>query len=112
MSVPMPQGVKVGPYTYMVSQDALKLQAYERDKGAAYSGYSDHVNLLILVDATEAMMAQRETLWHEVKHCVHNLFKNSGNAVDDETHIRYMAPMELCVLRENPDLVTFLLDGD
>lgn len=107
----MPTSVKVGPYVYAIVQDAAKLQAFERDKRGAYSGYSNHSRYEICVGPDEAPCAQRETLWHEVKHCVVNLFGEYGK-MDDETHIRRMAPMELAVLRDNPMLAAYLLAGD
>lgn len=111
MTVPIPSKVRVGPFVYTVSQDVKELQAHEREKSGGYAGFSDHSKLRIVVDATDAPDAQRETMWHEVKHAVHHLYANSGEKVDDETHIRKMAPMELAVLRDNPDLVAYLMDG-
>lgn len=109
--VPMPDRVRVGPYVYTVSQDVAKLQEHERSKRGAYSGYSDHSKMEIVVGPDEAACSQRETLWHEVKHCVVYLFGEYGK-MDDETHIRRMAPMELAVLRDNPDLAAYLLSHD
>lgn len=108
----MPTRIRVGPYVYTVSQDVATLQAHEREKSGAFSGFTDHSRMLIVIGPDEAACAQRETMWHEVKHAVHNLYKNSGDTVDDETHIRKMAPMELAVLRDNPDLVAYLLASD
>jgi hypothetical protein len=113
VSMPMPKTVRVGPYTYTVSQDVATLQAHEREKSGAFSGYTDHSKLLIVIGPDEAPDAQRETMWHEVKHAVHHLFHNSRDeASSDEDHIRKMAPMELAVLRDNPTLVAYLLASD
>src|SRR4051812_5185029 len=100
MSV-IPTTIKVGPYVYTVSQDVATLQAYEREKKGGYSGFTDHSKMLIVVGPDEHISSQRETLWHEAKHAVVHLFGEYGK-MDDETHIRRMAPMELAVLRENP----------
>lgn len=108
----MPERIKVGPFVYTISQDVATLQAHEREKGGGYAGYADHSRMLIVVDPTEAPCSQRETLWHEAKHAVHHLYANSGDKADDETHIRKMAPMELAVLRDNPDLVAYLVAED
>jgi hypothetical protein len=107
----MPASIKVGPFVYAVIQDAAKLQAWEREKKGAYSGFSDHSLMRIVIGPDEATCSQRETLWHEVKHCVVHLFGEYGNQ-DDETYIRRTAPMELAALRENPDLVAYLLAED
>lgn len=108
----MPGAIKVGPFVYRVSQDVAKLQAHEREKGSGFSGFTDHCNLEIVIGPDEALGSQRETLWHEVKHAVHHLYGNSNETIDDETHIRKMAPMELAVLRENPLLVAYLLSAE
>jgi hypothetical protein len=107
----MPARIKVGPYSYVVMQDAAKLQAWEREKKGAYSGYSDHQALEIVIGPDDALPVRRETLWHEVKHCVVNLFGEYGK-LDDETYIRRTAPMELAALRDNPDLMAFLTAED
>lgn len=107
----MPKTIKVGPFVYSVLQDAAKLQAWEREQKGAYSGFSDHALMRIVIGPDEALCSQRETLWHEVKHCVVHLFGKYGK-MDDETYIRRTAPMELAALRENPDLVAYLLTED
>lgn len=107
----MPSSVRVGPYVYTISQDVAKLQEHERKQRGAYSGYSDHSKMEIVVGPEEAACSQRETLWHEVKHCVIHLFGEYGKQ-DDETYVRRTAPMELAVLRDNPELVAYLLASD
>lgn len=111
MTLPMPDRIRVGPFVYGVLQDVVKLQAHEREKKGAYSGYSDHSLMEIVIGPDEAACSQRETLWHEVKHCVVHLFGEYGK-MDDETYVRRTAPMELAVLRENPALVAYLLAED
>jgi hypothetical protein len=107
----MPTRIKVGPYVYAVFADTAKLQAHEREKKAGYSGYTDHQLMEIVIDPSDAPCHSRETLWHEVKHAVVHLFGEYGK-LDDETHIRRTAPMELAVLRDNPGLVAFLTAAD
>jgi hypothetical protein len=107
----MPERIVVGPFVYRIVQDVAKLQAHEREKKGAYSGYSDHAAMEIVVGPDESLCSQRETLWHEVKHCVVHLFGEYGK-MDDETYIRRTAPMELAVLRSNPALVAYLLGED
>ncbi len=107
----MPRTLKIGPFVYVVLQDVVKLQAHERKQKAGYSGYTDHSLMEIIIGPDEALCSRRETLWHEVKHCVVHLFGEYGK-MDDETHVRRSAPMELAALRENPDLVAFLTAED
>ena len=109
--VEMPGSVTVGPFTYTVLRDVAKLQAHEREMKRAYSGYSDHQALEIVVGPDEHPQMQRETLWHEVKHCVIWLFGEYGK-MDDETYVRRTSPMELAVLRANPELVAYLTEAD
>lgn len=107
----MPERIRVGPFVYTIVQDVAKLQARERERRDAYSGYSDHAKMEIVIGPDEAACSQRETLWHEVKHCVVHLFGEYGK-MDDETYVRRTAPMELAVLRDNPALVRYLLAED
>lgn len=107
----MPTSIRVGPFVYRVVQDVAKLQAHERKEKGAYSGYSDHSVMEIVVGPDEVACSQRETIWHEVKHCVVHLFGEYGK-MDDETYVRRTAPMELAALRDNPDLVAYLLAKD
>lgn len=111
MTAPLPDRIRVGPYVYRVYADTARLQAHEREKKAGYSGYTDHQLMEIVIDPSDAPCHKRETLWHEVKHAVVNLFGEYGK-LDDEMHIRRTAPMELAVLRENPALVAYLLAED
>jgi hypothetical protein len=107
----MPDRIVVGPFVYRVIADAAKLQAHEHKLQGAYSGYSDHSAMEIVIGPHEAICSQREVLWHEIKHCVVHLFGEYGK-MDDETYIRRTAPMELAVLRSNPALVAYLLGED
>lgn len=111
MSTPMPTRLRVGPYVYTVSQDVAKLQAHEREKKGAFSGYTDSSCLEIVIGPDEPVASQRETLWHEVKHAVIHLFGEYGK-MSDETYVRRTAPMELAVLRDNPALIAYLLAAD
>lgn len=106
---PLPETIKVGPYVYSVSRDESKLRQFEHERNGQYSGRSDHEKLEIQVDPNGAPAYQRETLWHEVKHCVLRLSGFSGKAGEEEMICR-SSPLELAVLRDNPDLVEFLTD--
>lgn len=106
-----PASVKVGPYVYSVGMDEAKIRQFEHERQAGFSGHSDHGALEIHIDPHNAPAYQRETLWHEIKHCVLRLSGFEGKASEEDIICR-TSPMELAVLRDNPDLVRYLLDDD
>jgi len=109
LATPMPTSIKVGPYVYRVDEDEREIRKFEHNRSGAYGGCTDHALQTIHIDPTLAPTQRRETLWHEVKHCVVYLFQWDGKKAEEEA-IRMMAPMELAVLRDNPELVAYLLE--
>ena len=59
----------------------------------------------------------RDTIWHEIKHAVFNetglalILKDTKEEASEEDIIRRTTPVELAIMRENPDLMKWLL-GD
>lgn len=109
MSVPLPTTLKVGPYVYAVSTDEPWIRQQEHDRNGGLRGCTDHQALRIAIGPELAPGMQRQTLWHEVKHAVIECMTMSHDKRNDEDWIARTAPMELAVLRDNPDLVAFLL---
>lgn len=105
--VRMPTAIKVGPYTYTVDQDPTKLRQHEHLLKAGLSGGTAHETTEIHIDPTSSESYKRETLWHEVKHAVCNLF-GWGDEKKEEEAIGMTSAMELAVLRDNPELVAYL----
>ena len=70
-------------------------------------GEWDARNAIVHYDPTQTMPVLRETVLHEMLHCV---FEHTG--VDPEEHetlIRSISPLLLELLRRNPELVEWLV---
>lgn len=107
----MPKSVKVGPYVYSIGTDTAKIRAFEHERGDAVAAMTSHHMLEINIDPSHAPGFQRESLLHEVKHCICHLVNFSGK-LTEESMIEATTGAELAVLRDNPDLVAYLTGGD
>lgn len=105
----MPKTIRVGPYVYDVATDEAWLRQQEHSRSGGLRGATDHQQLRIVVGPDMALGMQRQTLWHEVKHAVIEAMTMSNDKRSDEDWISRTAPGELAVLRNNPDLVAFLI---
>lgn len=106
-----PARVRVGPHVYRVVVDEARIRQFEHDQGGkSHKGYTDRWTCEIVLDPRQAPCQLRETLWHEIKHAVASLSRFDQD--EEEDMIARMAPWELLVLRDNPTLVAFLLEGD
>lgn len=102
-----PSTIRVGPYRYRVVMDERRLREFEHAERSRNYGYADRKELLIVLDPRMPHERTAEVLWHEVKHVVADVVGLDGK-LDEETYTNRSAPMELAVLRDNPQLVVFL----
>lgn len=66
-----------------------------------------------MLDTTVPPAQQRDTLWHEVKHCVNYLAAFGGkDRLGEEETVGRTCSLELAALRDNPSLVAFLTEQD
>jgi hypothetical protein len=110
--VALPTQVTVGPYVYVVSTDEAWIRKQEHDRNGGVRGCTDHQALHIAVGPDLAPGMMRQTLWHEVKHAIVESMTMSHDRRTDEDWIGRTAPGELAVLRNNPDLVAYLMAED
>lgn len=73
-------------------------------------GYTSFEKKEIYVDQTYHTDLQAETLLHEIYHVI-KWVAGIKKEDDEESMIRIESPLMLGVLRDNPTLVTFLIDG-
>lgn len=108
---PMPETVTVGPFEYEVVCDIERWNEEQQDAGVMGLTLSQKLRIMIKPGLIAAQSA--DTLWHEVKHAIVDLFDHSDHdAYDQEEWITKMTSLELMVLRENPDLVDYLLEPE
>jgi len=107
--VGVPEYVRVGQYTYTVHTDAETgnaIKAADNAEGELL-GHSNHSALSIWVDGKLAIPLLAETLLHEVLHaCIFH--SGSYRPDDEEAYVCAIAPTLFSVLRENPELLSFL----
>lgn len=116
----IPETIQVGVVTYVVTQsedDWMRIEHTTQTKG--YYGHSEHQPAVIYLNPGANEAVTRLTLWHEILHCLDETVmgnpdwtKLNGNPEDrddaEETVIRMWEHPTLAVLRDNPQLVTYL----
>lgn len=111
---PLPEFVQIGPfrYTIHVGGDGWTRARLE-ELHPQLTGHASHVRLEIAITDGLAHDAFCEVLIHEILHGCYNV---AGQPLDsmssndhDENAVRTLAPSLLMVLRDNPDLVAFLV---
>lgn len=108
---PLPATIRVGPFVYTVATDESALRRLEHEFKASHAGHTDHAQLSIQIDPTGARGYQRDTLWHEVLHCVVRLV-NLQVKLPEEELVCSLSGATLAALRDNPDLVAYLTAPD
>ena len=105
-----PDRVHVGPHQYDLVYDKEAINRYSVERGDPCVGQCDSSDLLIIIDPEQAESQIRDTLLHEVLHACCDLIGLSCDVDHDieEKIILRLAPILLLVLRDNPELVTYL----
>jgi len=113
---PIPSAVKVGPIVYSVFVGGEEWeQAHLRDQTPGLLGLTESERAQITLPDSLAPGPEREVVLHEVLHAIYQVGGNMIERVErdqlEEDSIRLISPGLLGVLRENPDLVAYLV-GD
>ena len=100
-----PESVLIGALTYEIRiesnlTDAVNCWAHIR-----------HEPQIIFLNDRNRPDRMRVALWHEIKHAVNQL-ANVEDETTEEAATTVQSPMELMVLRQNPDLVAYLTSED
>ena len=74
-------------------------------------GVCNYSTCTIKIDTTQNMQCQIETLWHEVKHAIHNI-ADLGDESKEEEFVTRSAPLEIDTLRRNPGLMDLISGAD
>lgn len=107
----LPQSIIVGPHKYVVITDVTEVLRKNKELNCTLMGHVDIGRCEIFIDQEFAATTQRDTLLHEVLHCIAdstNLAGDWGTEREEEV-IRRLTPILLDTLRRNPDLVKCLL---
>lgn len=112
MSAQPPKHIKVGPYRYKVTWDAKGMEPFQDHSPNAY-GFSDHRQSRIAIAPNQSESSKRDTLLHEVLHCV-TFVMGMGKTIEEmpeEELVLRLSPQLLSVLRDNPELLSYLTGG-
>ncbi len=104
-----PELVWVGakPYTVTYSNEKIRLKSADRQKGLL--GNTDHCSLEIIIDDAPVEQVIRDTLLHEVLHCIWEDAGIRDMEMTEEDIVGCVSPRLVSVLRVNPELVEYLV---
>lgn len=104
----LPSAVDVAAirYTIVVDLTEAAMAAHDAQLRWLY-GVADHRNERIVLHPDQGPSQLRDTLLHEVLHCVASVAGGLGE--DEEAIVAQLSRTLLDTLRRNPGLVTFLL---
>jgi len=95
-----PAQIRVGPYIYRVE---VSSEWYNTNDGR-----TDSEICKLWVNANLAPCMQRETLWHEVMHAAWNYAQLGTDDRGEEDVIKFLSPVLVQILLDNPALVIYL----
>ena len=116
-----PLSVKVGPVAYRVTSDPDEWMRAEHDtQRSGYYGITRNTQAVIYLNPEADPAVTRLTLWHETLHALFEVTMGSpdwhglGKTHNDreESVIRRLEGPTLTVLRDNPELVSYLTERD
>lgn len=115
MTAPLPKFIRVGTHKFEVVENKRKHDVDIRDNGTY--GYCIDKDNAIVLDKDMPLTMKRITLFHEMLHAVRFIYGGNHRPKKDTTYEEwehfwigiYEEPV-VQILRENPDLVAFLLD--
>lgn len=117
MAIKKPRNVKIGHVTYAIHFDTGVLDHYAVQMQRDLAGASNTSDAVIVVRPTLPPDIQAETLLHEILHqclgvagCDPNQAVAEGCKDIEEKTVWSMAGVLLDVLRDNPDVLKFLLN--
>lgn len=106
-----PDKVKVGPHVYRIVRDRAAIDRAGQAMSATLLGHCDRQALEIAVAPDLAGTVTAETVVHELLHAITDLTgleDRLGDALEEEV-VRALSPRLLELLRDNPDLVAYLV---
>lgn len=99
-----PSVIKVGAFRYRVFFDRAELAEAQKESSTDCMGATNHSQLRMVVDPKLARDQQVDTLLHEVEHAISHVA-----GIGDREKLTEHDNIRLAVLRDNPELVGFLM---
>jgi hypothetical protein len=105
-----PKSIKVSAFRYQVFFDRAELATAQKESETSCLGAVNHDELRIVVDPKLPHDQQADTLLHEVEHAIfHAVGIHAKDKLTEHDVIERTNTLRLAVLRENPELVAFLM---
>lgn len=116
----LPESVIIGTVVYAILNDPTSWMAYEHgSQTKGFYGATQFRQSQILINPEQTPEQTRLTLWHEILHALNQsvmgdpswtrLSKDPDEA--EEIMVRRLEHPTLAVLRDNPELTLYLMDG-
>jgi hypothetical protein len=99
---PRPTKVVVGSLTYSIK---YKDSMYPYTE---WCGLSAHDDLEIWILATQNELKQKETLCHEIDHCIYQVYGSGLDIATEEQHAHIRGFGNLGIIRSNPKVIAWL----
>lgn len=100
--------MKIGPYRYTIKEK--NINEYLTEDSEKKLGYTDRDSQRILIQPGQGRDRFVETFLHEILHVCWEAAGLLGEA-EEEDAIRQLSPVLVEVLRNNPSMVQFIVDG-
>lgn len=110
--MPIPSTIKVGPFRYKIERTAEAIAEVRYNSNApGATGEAGPKTLTIVLDPLTPHDLGAHDLLHEIQHAIHwHVGLNSTDKITVHEYIIRTTPVLLSVLRDNPDLVAFLME--
>lgn len=113
----LPSSIKVGPRLYTVHSDEVSYRKLSNDTNRELEGHSNHPEERIVLRPGRNANWTADTVLHETLHAIINLHGVDLRNVKDldeleEYIVSVMSPLLLMVMRDNPQMLAFLLEPD
>ena len=109
----LPKMVKVGPYKYSIVTDRTKCRNASKKKDKYLWGETSPVYQTIYLNPDQGADSKADTLLHELLHAVwYHQGMREHKIESEEQIVATLAPGILDVLRRNPKIVEYLVNGE
>jgi len=108
-TVKRPTQVWVGATPYSIEYNHDKLMQKCGEERKSLLGVSNHHNLTILIDDGVAEQVVRDTLWHEITHCLWSDAGMKDLDMNEEDIVGLLTPRLVSMMRVNPDVMAYML---
>ena len=110
MNPPLPERLRIGPYTWKVVSSKKDWAKQEKDSKIAESdGFTNRITQQIHIRPGLALDYERVVLIHEILHAVRDSAHMTIDLNDaEESFINGTSPLIYATLADNPDLLDYL----